>query len=98
MINNPSAYEATAWIDRGACTDPFAPTMFPSDGDSYGIEAAKGTCAICAVRSECLEGALARGEQWGVWGGMTAEERKTFRRRQQRNGRSVKDLGLPDND
>lgn len=33
------------------------------------IAAAKALCAECPVRLPCLEGALARREPWGVWGG-----------------------------
>ena len=33
------------------------------------IAAAKHICATCPVMLECLEGAVARHEPWGVWGG-----------------------------
>lgn len=33
------------------------------------LERAKALCAACPVRISCLEGALSRGEPWGVWGG-----------------------------
>ena len=33
------------------------------------IAAAKGICATCPVMLDCLEGAVARHEPWGVWGG-----------------------------
>lgn len=33
------------------------------------IAAAKRLCATCPVMIECLEGAIARHEPWGVWGG-----------------------------
>jgi len=34
-----------------------------------GLEEAKVRCAACPLRPQCLEGALARREPWGVWGG-----------------------------
>jgi WhiB family redox-sensing transcriptional regulator len=33
------------------------------------VEEAKARCAPCPIRRACLEGALARSEPWGVWGG-----------------------------
>ena len=33
------------------------------------VEWAKSLCAQCPVRQKCLDGALERGEPWGVWGG-----------------------------
>ena len=33
------------------------------------LAAAKAICATCPVMLECLEGAIARHEPWGVWGG-----------------------------
>ncbi len=33
------------------------------------VEDAKALCQACPVRELCLEGALDRGEPWGVWGG-----------------------------
>ena len=33
------------------------------------IARAKAICAKCPVREECFEGAVARREPWGVWGG-----------------------------
>lgn len=35
----------------------------------HDIAAAKAICAECPVREPCVEGALARREPWGVWGG-----------------------------
>lgn len=33
------------------------------------VEYAKALCTGCPVRTDCLAGALARQEPWGVWGG-----------------------------
>ena len=37
--------------------------------DPARLEVAKSLCDSCPVRSACLDGALDRGEPWGVWGG-----------------------------
>lgn len=33
------------------------------------LSRARTLCGTCPLRAECLEGALARKEPWGVWGG-----------------------------
>lgn len=41
--------------------------------NSDRVEAAKQLCRECPVRQACLDGALARREPWGVWGGELIE-------------------------
>jgi WhiB family transcriptional regulator, redox-sensing transcriptional regulator len=41
---------------------------------------AKAICASCPVRAECLDHAVSSGERYGVWGGLTSDERSTWRR------------------
>ncbi|MGY4720342.1 WhiB family transcriptional regulator [Naumannella cuiyingiana] len=44
------------------------PEVFFADAPG-DIEYAKGLCTDCPLRTECLAGALRRGEAAGVWGG-----------------------------
>ena len=37
------------------------------------IGRAKAICSRCALAEDCLNGALERGEPWGVWGGELLE-------------------------
>jgi WhiB family transcriptional regulator, redox-sensing transcriptional regulator len=41
---------------------------------------AKAVCQRCPVAVECLEFALRTGQDSGVWGGMTKEERRALKR------------------
>src|SRR5204863_4410470 len=41
---------------------------------------AKEVCRGCVVREDCLEYALANGEKFGIWGGMSERERRRIRR------------------
>jgi hypothetical protein len=64
---------------RAACrgrTDLF----FPKPGDD--VSEAKALCRTCPMAGPCGEFALARSPNVlsGVWGGMTARERKRLRR------------------
>ncbi|QCB51775.1 WhiB family transcriptional regulator [Rhodococcus sp. PAMC28707] len=45
-------------------------------------EAAKAICAGCTVQSQCLGYALTSDEPYGIWGGLTAQERSQLRDRQ----------------
>lgn len=40
--------------------------------------AAKAVCATCPVIQQCREHALAVQEPFGIWGGLTEEERTTI--------------------
>lgn len=75
------------WAQWATCAEPGAASMFPADGDHPGIEAAKANCRTCPVLFECLTDALDRGEQWGIWGGLTPDERGTVRRNVARQSR-----------
>jgi WhiB family redox-sensing transcriptional regulator len=41
---------------------------------------AKELCAKCPVNNLCLEYAMVAGEEYGVWGGLSPDERKRMRR------------------
>lgn len=75
------------WAQWAECAKPGTAPHFPADGDHAGIAAAKANCYACPVLAECLEGALKSGEQWGIWGGLTAAERTTVRRNGARRAR-----------
>ena len=45
--------------------------------ESAEWEAAKKLCSVCPVRQLCLEGALAEGQVFGVWGGLDETELRT---------------------
>lgn len=58
--------------------------FFPDPTDREGIAKAKEVCAKCASTSECLSFAL-KTNSYGVWGGMTDEDRKSYKRKMQRS-------------
>jgi WhiB family redox-sensing transcriptional regulator len=55
-----------------------------------GVEDAKELCRPCPLRATCLDGALARREPWGVWGGELFEQGVVVPRKRPR-GRPRKD-------
>lgn len=66
------------WTARAACTEPDADLFFSNKPAE--IAKAKGICEGCEVRVLCLLGALERDEEFGIWGGLTPEERESGRR------------------
>jgi len=69
---------AGAWQDEANCLGVDPDLFFPERGAS--TREAKEVCRGCVVRDECLEFALANGEKFGIWGGMSERERRRIRR------------------
>jgi WhiB family transcriptional regulator, redox-sensing transcriptional regulator len=70
------------WREAAACRDADVDLFFALDEASQ--QAAVAICDTCPVRVECLEHALATGEQYGVWGGVREQERKRISRSRRR--------------
>ena len=61
--------------------------FFPERGAS--TREAKEVCRGCVVRGECLEYALANGEKFGIWGGLSERERRRLRRQRAQATRNI---------
>jgi WhiB family redox-sensing transcriptional regulator len=72
----------TSWMIRGTCVKPFkrgVDVHFPQQSTTgYAAKkaAALAMCAVCPVKAECLEDALATGEKDGIRGELTASQRR----------------------
>jgi WhiB family transcriptional regulator, redox-sensing transcriptional regulator len=67
-IAEPTGYSADElWLLDAACVELDTATFFSDDLDD--IAEAKRVCLSCPVRTRCLDAAVERGEQYGVWGG-----------------------------
>ncbi|MBA2280492.1 MAG: WhiB family transcriptional regulator [Acidimicrobiia bacterium] len=67
-----------SWQDLANCLGVDPDLFFPERGAS--TREAKEVCRGCEVREHCLEYALANGEKFGIWGGMSERERRRIRR------------------
>lgn len=77
------------WRDRAACRDEDPELFFPvgTTGPALAQEAqAKAVCHRCTVASDCLSWALSTGQDAGVWGGMSEDERRALKRRRSQVG------------
>jgi WhiB family redox-sensing transcriptional regulator len=67
------------WQERAACFGIDPDTFFPVTEEEAGP--ALTYCGSCRIREECLSWALKNGERYGVWGGMTEQQRRRIQRR-----------------
>jgi WhiB family transcriptional regulator, redox-sensing transcriptional regulator len=63
-----------------ACASADPELFFPPSPDPRAEAAAWAYCRACPARRACLEGALARGEEHGIWGGVNMENRPVLRK------------------
>ena len=75
------------WRNSAACVDEDPELFFPTGtvGPALDqIEKAKAICHQCEVVEPCLKWAIEFGQDAGVWGGLSAEERRALKRRSTR--------------
>ena len=72
------------WRDRSACLDEDPELFFPigNTGPALDqVEEAKLVCHRCEVVETCLSWAIEFRQDAGVWGGLSADERRALKRR-----------------
>lgn len=72
------AYVHTPWMADASCQNK--PTRWWYSTDRRDQDRAKSYCNPCPVRTECLDAAMGR-DEYGIWGGMTLEERQALHNR-----------------
>ncbi|MCX2969111.1 MULTISPECIES: WhiB family transcriptional regulator [Streptomyces] len=93
----PERGQAGPWHSEAVCRRDeaglfFAPSKEPTAERLAREQAAKAVCARCPVLVECREHALTQPEPYGVWGGLTAAERRVVLARRRRRDA----VGAPD--
>ncbi len=66
------------WQRDASCRGIDPELMYPRRGEL--VDPARAVCDNCPVIDDCLEYALAGGERFGIWGGMSERERRRIRR------------------
>lgn len=72
------------WRHRAACRDEDPELFFPIGNTGPAllqVEEAKAVCRRCEVIEPCLAWALETGQDAGVWGGLSEDERRAMKRR-----------------
>lgn len=66
------------WIKHAACRGLDVAIFYPEHGGT--ARPAIAVCRSCPVARHCLDDAMRRDEEWGVWGGKSPRERRAMRR------------------
>lgn len=73
-------YDVDDWDLLAACRDAPDPDLwFPVSPRETAL--AKLACSVCPVKADCLRYALDNGLDYGIFGGLTADERRKLARR-----------------
>ncbi|MEZ5117295.1 MAG: WhiB family transcriptional regulator [Candidatus Nanopelagicales bacterium] len=77
------------WQMQAACRGEDPSLFFHPEGERGPARlarelAAKAVCASCPVMAQCAAHALRVREPYGVWGGLTEDERESLLRRRRR--------------
>ncbi|MEE6280106.1 WhiB family transcriptional regulator [Georgenia sunbinii] len=79
------------WRHTAACLTEDPELFFPIGNTGPAltqIEEAKTVCQRCPVVDVCLKWALENGQDAGVWGGLSEDERRALKRRTARARRA----------
>lgn len=79
------------WRHNAACLTEDPELFFPIGNTGPAlvqIEEAKAVCRRCDVADACLRWAIESGQDSGVWGGMSEDERRALKRRNARARRA----------
>lgn len=82
----PAGRRGETWVTSAACRGADAELFFKHEDETFAARierenAAKEVCQRCPVRAECLQHALEANERFGIWGGLTPLERRSYARR-----------------
>jgi WhiB family transcriptional regulator, redox-sensing transcriptional regulator len=83
----PDKEASMDWRHRALCRDEDPELFFPIGNTGPAllqVEEAKAVCRRCPVTDECLSWALESGQDAGVWGAMSEDERRALKRRRAR--------------
>lgn len=85
------------WQMKGACRGEDPSLFFHPEGErgptrEARIAAAKAICSGCPVKLQCAEHALAVREPYGVWGGLSEDDREVIYRQRRRTSRDTREV------
>ena len=83
-LNMPRRTDEQDWQHRAKCRNEDPELFFPAGNSGpflLQIEEAKAVCRRCPVLQTCGQWALDTGQDTGVWGAMSEDDRRSVKRR-----------------
>ena len=74
-MSNATTYTSRNWVDNALCASGEPDALFVQGAAQ---RQARLKCLACPVRLQCLADALQHEANFGVWGGLTEDERESF--------------------
>lgn len=90
LVELPSMRPIPLFRETARCAEVDPELFYPQRGGSP--RPAKRICAACECIGRCREWALEHGEQYGVWGGLSAIERRRVVRRRKTEAAAVSSI------
>jgi WhiB family redox-sensing transcriptional regulator len=92
-VSLADTFEGAEWQEEGLCRGYDNVLFFGDEGESElekqaRESRAKSICKTCPVLEPCLEFAMETNQKYGIWGGLTAKERASLKRRRARARRA----------
>mgnify|MGYP002401929139 CR=1 FL=1 len=81
-------YTDDSWMNDAKCREHDPEIFFPEKQSEQALRLAKTICMQCDVRIECADYALETATPFGVWGGLSEEERRRILRRRYTSNRN----------
>lgn len=69
--------------------------FYCEDWEEEKVARAKKICAVCPVRAQCLDFAIGTRDKDGIWGGKTANERRSLINKMRRNKEPIPKYHIP---
>jgi WhiB family redox-sensing transcriptional regulator len=78
-IRIPDLPPQDGWVRQAACAGHDPDHWYVPEQTTYRY--ARAICAVCPVKTDCLNWALRAGEYQGMWGGLSPQQRRQLRKR-----------------
>ena len=72
--------EQPEWMTQARCSEVDPELFFPERGDATSPRKARIICNSCEVKVECLQYSIDNDERFGIWGGLTENDRRRLRK------------------